>query len=77
MIPRHNWVKGEGDEKGGVIRMYVGDKVIVTRNMYELELFNGESGKIIEITNDGELVLDLGDREQVIPPVMHGDEPLG
>lgn len=70
MIPRHNWVKGEGDEKGGVIRMYVGDKIIITRNMYELELFNGESGKILEITNDGELVLDLGDREQVIPPVM-------
>jgi exodeoxyribonuclease V alpha subunit len=70
MIPRHNWVKGEGDEKGGLIRMYQGDKVIITRNMYELEVFNGESGRIIEISNDGELVLDLGDREQIIPPVM-------
>ena len=70
MIPRHKWVKGEGDEKGGLMRMYVGDKVIITRNMYELEVFNGESGKIIEITNDGELILDLGDREQAIPPIM-------
>jgi exodeoxyribonuclease V alpha subunit len=70
MIPRHKWVKGEGDEKGGLMRMYVGDKVIITRNMYELEVFNGESGRIIEITNDGELVLDLGDREQCIPPIM-------
>jgi len=70
MIPRHKWVKGEGDEKGGLIRMYVGDKVIITRNMYELEVFNGESGRIIEITDEGELVLDLGDREQCIPPIM-------
>lgn len=69
-IPRHNWVKGEGDEKGGIIRVFVGDKVIVTRNMYDLNVFNGESGKIIEITNDGELVIDFGDREQAIPPLL-------
>jgi exodeoxyribonuclease V alpha subunit len=58
MVPRHNWVKGEGDEKGGSIRMFVGDKVIITRNMYDLNVFNGESGKIIEI-NDG-----------AIPPIL-------
>jgi exodeoxyribonuclease V alpha subunit len=70
MIPRHNWVKGEGDEKGGSIRMFKGDKVIVTQNMYDLGVFNGESGKIIEITGDGELVIDFGDREQSIPPIL-------
>lgn len=70
MVPRHNWVKGEGDAKGGFIRMFVGDKVIITRNMYDLNVFNGESGKIIEITHDGELVIDFGDREQSIPPVL-------
>lgn len=70
MVPRHNWVKGEGDTKGGVIRMFEGDKVIVTRNMYDLNLFNGESGKIIEITHDGEIIIDFGDREQAIPPIM-------
>lgn len=69
-VPRHNWVKGEGDEKGGIIRMFVGDKVIATRNMYDLHVFNGESGKIIEITDDGELVIDFGDREQSIPPIL-------
>lgn len=69
MVPRHKWVKGEGDEKGGVIRMFVGDKVLCTSNMYELEIFNGETGKIIEI-NDGEIVIDFGDREQAIPPIM-------
>jgi exodeoxyribonuclease V alpha subunit len=70
MVPRNNWVKGEGDVKGGSIRMFVGDKVIVTRNMYDLNVFNGESGKIIEITHDGEIVIDFGDREQAIPPIL-------
>lgn len=70
MVPRHKWVNGEGGEKGGVIRMFVGDKVIVTRNMYDLSVFNGESGKIIEITHDGEIVIDFGDREQAIPPIL-------
>lgn len=69
-VPRHKWIKGEGDELGGIIRMFVGDKVIVTRNMYDLHVFNGESGKIIEITNDGEIVIDFGDREQAIPPIL-------
>lgn len=69
-VPRHAWVKGEGDAKGGVIRMFLGDKVIVTRNMYDLNVFNGESGKIIELGRDGELVIDFGDREQAIPPIL-------
>jgi exodeoxyribonuclease V alpha subunit len=69
-VPRHKWVKGEGGDLGGVIRMYVGDKVIVTRNMYDLNVFNGESGKIIEISHDGEIVIDFGDREQAIPPIL-------
>lgn len=68
-IPRHKWVKGEGDELGGIIRMFIGDKVIITRNQYDLHVFNGESGKIIEI-NDGEIVIDFGDREQAIPPIL-------
>lgn len=69
-VPRHNWVKGEDDKKGGLIRMFVGDKVIITRNMYDLNVFNGESGKIIEITHDGEIIIDFGDREQAIPPLL-------
>jgi exodeoxyribonuclease V alpha subunit len=69
-VPRHVWVKGEGDAKGGMIRMFLGDKVIITRNMYDLNVFNGESGKIIEIGQDGEIVIDFGDREQSIPPIL-------
>ena len=69
-IPRHNWVVGEDGKKGTFIRMFVGDKVIVTQNMYDLNVFNGESGKIIEITHEGEIIIDFGDREQAIPPVL-------
>lgn len=66
-VPRHNWVVGENDEKGGMVRFFVGDKVIITSNMYDLHVFNGESGKIIEFDNDDGIVIDFGDREQIIP----------
>ncbi|HSW91774.1 MAG TPA: AAA family ATPase [Candidatus Saccharimonadales bacterium] len=66
-VPRHNWVKGENDEKGGLARFFVGDKVIITSNMYDLHVFNGESGRIIEFDRDDGIVIDFGDREQVIP----------
>jgi exodeoxyribonuclease V alpha subunit len=66
-VPRHAWVKGENDEKGGLARFFVGDKVIITSNMYDLHVFNGESGKIIEFDSDDGIVIDFGDREQVIP----------
>lgn len=69
MVPRNAW-DGVGDTKGIPIRMYVGDKVIVTRNMYDLAVMNGESGRIIEFSSDGEIVVDFGDKEQVIPPLL-------
>lgn len=65
MVPRNRWVND-----GAPIRMFVGDKVIITRNMYDLALMNGESGRIIEVSSDGEIVIDFGDKEQVIPPLM-------
>jgi exodeoxyribonuclease V alpha subunit len=70
-LDRHDWVEGEGGTKGGKIRVYKGDKVIVTSNLYDLGVFNGETGKVIEVDEDtGELVIDFGDREQSIPPVL-------
>lgn len=69
MVPRNSW-EGTGDTKGVPIRMFVGDKVIVTRNMYDLAVMNGESGKIIEFSSDGEIIVDFGDKEQVIPPSL-------
>lgn len=70
-LERHSWVEGENGEKGGRIKVYVGDKVIITSNLYDLGVFNGETGKIIEINPEsGELVVDFGDREQAIPPLL-------
>jgi exodeoxyribonuclease V alpha subunit len=70
-IDRHSWMNGEGKQKGGQIRVYLDDKVIITQNLYDLGVFNGETGKIIEINDDtGEIVIDFGDREQAIPPIM-------
>lgn len=70
-LDRFPWVEGENGEKGGQIKVYVGDKVIITQNLYDLGVFNGETGKIIEINSDsGELVIDFGDREQAIPPLL-------
>lgn len=70
-LDRHSWVEGENGEKGGKIKVYIGDKVIVTQNLYDLGVFNGETGKVIEVNEDtGELVIDFGDREQAIPPLL-------
>lgn len=70
-IPRHKWVEGDNKEKGGTIRMYVGDKVIMTSNNYNLMVFNGETGVIKEIDpGTQEIIVDFGDREQAFPPVM-------
>lgn len=70
LLPRHVWVTGENDEKGGYVRFYVGDKVIITRNQYDLMVFNGETGRILEFSHDGEVIIDLGDREVAIPPTL-------
>jgi exodeoxyribonuclease V alpha subunit len=70
-IDRHDWVEGEGGKKGGKIKVYRGDKVIITANLYDLGVFNGETGRLIEVNSDtGELVVDFGDREQAIPPML-------
>jgi exodeoxyribonuclease V alpha subunit len=70
-VPRKDWVEGDDGKKGSTIRMFVGDKVIFTSNNYDLGIFNGETGIVIEIDDDtGEIVVDFGDREQAIPPIM-------
>lgn len=70
-VRRKDWVEGEDGKKGSTIRMFIGDKVICTGNLYDLGVFNGETGKIIEIDQDtGEIVVDFGDREQSFPPVL-------
>jgi exodeoxyribonuclease V alpha subunit len=70
-LDRKPWMEGEGGKKGGKIRVYLGDKVICTSNLHDLGVFNGETGKVIEISDEtGEVVVDFGDREQAFPPIL-------
>lgn len=62
-IPRHKWDTHK-------VRIHKGDKVLQDVNNYELEIFNGESGIVTEITDFGEIEIDLGDRVVIIPPSM-------
>lgn len=61
-MPRYEWAKTKG------VRVRVGDKVIQTKNDYDLGVYNGESGVVTDITAFGEIIIDLGDREFVCPP---------
>lgn len=70
MVPRDHWVIGANKEKGQPIRMYIGDKVICTSNMYDLDIMNGESGIITDISSDEEIVIDFGDKVRVVPPIL-------
>jgi exodeoxyribonuclease V alpha subunit len=61
-LPRHSW-----DEKYP-ISIRVGSKVIYGKNDYQINVFNGETGIVTEITEYGEVAINLGDRTVVIPP---------
>jgi len=63
-IERHPWVEDD------YIRVYINDKVLYTKNNYALEIFNGETGIITGIGDDGSVVVDFGDRSVDIPPSM-------
>jgi exodeoxyribonuclease V alpha subunit len=70
-LPRHPWAKPE--ER---VRVHVGDKVVCTQNNYDIGsndpeitgMFNGETGIVTEITEFGEVLIDLGDRIVNVPP---------
>jgi exodeoxyribonuclease V alpha subunit len=70
-LPRHEW------HAKLPLRVHVGDKVIYEVNNYGLELFNGEGGIVEEITEFGEIVVDLGDRHVTIPPIQEYLLPNG
>ena len=44
----------------------VGDKVMVIKNNYQLEVFNGDIGIVTQV-NKNELSVDFGDREVIFP----------
>jgi exodeoxyribonuclease V alpha subunit len=71
MVPRKPVYSATGKSEAPDIRMFVGDKVVYVSNNYDLGVFNGETGKIIELdAESGEIIIDFGDREQSIPPLQ-------
>lgn len=59
-IERHRWVKQP-------LQLYVGDKVIINKNNYDLGIFNGETGIVTEAIPFGTITVDFGDRIVAIP----------
>ena len=63
IMPRDKWDKTE-------LYLAVNDKVLWTKNDYHLDIFNGETG-IVRDFMDGQVLIDFGDREIAVPPVIH------
>lgn len=74
-----------------VTKLYVGQKVIVTQNIYDLrpyiddrplppqdyqQVFNGETGTITDV-DGGYISIDLGDRCVTMPPVLEYQDDTG
>jgi exodeoxyribonuclease V alpha subunit len=69
-LERHNWCKTP-------MRIGVGDKIMMTKNYYDLEaddgsigLFNGEVGLVTELGEYGEVVVDFDGRTITVPPAI-------
>lgn len=60
VMPRSKWDKTN-------LVLVVGDKVLWTKNDYQLEIYNGETGIVTSLDNDL-VTIDFGDRTLAIPP---------
>lgn len=60
-IERHKWAKP------AEFNLFVGDKIIFTKNNYNLGIFNGETGIVTDIKLYGDVTVDFGDKIVSIP----------
>lgn len=71
-LARHEW------ESTKPVNVCVGDKVVVTKNLYSINtndggmgVFNGETGIVLRIdTKTADIEIDFGDRIAVFPPMQ-------
>jgi exodeoxyribonuclease V alpha subunit len=56
--------------------LYPGDGVLVTKNDYPNALFNGDVGKLTDITQDGQLIVNFDGVERTLPPDAGGGMTL-
>ena len=69
-VERHSWATDRS------LPIYVGDKVIFTTNNYGLGVFNGESGLVYILDEEG-IHIDFGDRIVIIPPYQEVETKRG
>lgn len=62
-MPRNKWDKHD-------LTLYTGDKILWTKNDYNLGIFNGETGIVDSLEEYGQVVVDFGDRVVSIPPLV-------
>jgi exodeoxyribonuclease V alpha subunit len=70
LMPRNKWDKYE-------LQLYVGDKILWTKNDYNLMIFNGETGIVTAFEEYGQVVIDFGDRTISVPPVIQYEDGVG
>jgi exodeoxyribonuclease V alpha subunit len=64
-MPRNRW------DKEVEVFFRKGSKVIMARNDYQLNVFNGETGLITDMdTEEGHIEVDFGDRRVTFPPEL-------
>jgi len=61
-VERHKWDKIQD------FKLFIGDKVIFTKNNYDLGVFNGETGIVVSADMYGDITIDFGDKVITIPP---------
>ncbi|MCC7370722.1 MAG: AAA family ATPase [Chloroflexi bacterium] len=62
---RLNPGRGQPERPHGALALRVGDRVIQTHNNYQLGVFNGDTGTILEMEANGGLTVDFGDGRTV------------
>jgi exodeoxyribonuclease V alpha subunit len=74
LIPRASWELKKWDKEKITqreLKLHIGDKVIFRKNNMDLQVFNGETGTVIEFNKEyGDVTIDFGDKEQTFPPVQ-------
>lgn len=63
-VPRHSWALDKDT------KIAIGDKVLWTQNNYELNIMNGDTGIVEDITDVEEFVINWGDRTIAVPPQL-------
>lgn len=70
LMPRNDWDKHD-------LMLYVGDKVLWTKNDYIVGIFNGETGIVEGFEEFGHVIINFGDRVVSVPPTVEYERADG